>query len=214
MNLFRVKLDPKRALRENFRTMWRALILLWTTGFLVAGDLAAQGVALIERKPVPLEIFNEATEAVRNLGAETMKGNGDYIYETMYPRMRKRATKQLGSEKALREKLNQIPEQMDRMGLQLTAFRAEPALSGFEIPEFREWLIFVPTVRTIRAIDSNGNVLLKKIRDFQVAVRPQDKAEWSFINGSKLKVRELRRLFPSLPANKDDLGWPEVGLDP
>lgn len=183
---------------------------VFATAFLVVADLAAQGVATIERKPVPQEVFDEASQAVRSLGQETLKGNADYLFERIYGRMRKRAAKQLGSEEALRAKMAGIFDEMDRMGLQLISFQAEQALSGFEIPEYREWLVFVPTVRTIRGIDSTGRVVVQEVRDFQVAIRPQDKGEWSFINGSKLKVQELRRLFPSLPSDKEALGWPEL----
>ena len=98
-------------------------------------------------------------------------------------------------------------------GMTVTKFEAEPAIHGFDIPEFREWLVFVPCTRTVRRIDpATGKTQWAEIKDYQVAIRKKESgATWSFINGSRLKMQELRSFFPSLPSDLEDYAVPKIG---
>ncbi|MEM9081080.1 MAG: hypothetical protein AAGC74_10355 [Verrucomicrobiota bacterium] len=167
---------------------------------------------MVVKRPVPQAVVSEAVSAVQTLGNETLKGNVGFVFERMYPRLRKREAKRMGGEELLKAKIESVPDEMARLGVQLLGFQAEPAFHGFEIPEFDEWLVFVPTSRRIRGVDSKtGRPMEYEVSDYQVAIRKKAAgAEWTFINGSTLKVQDLRSLFPSLPADEEDLGLPEL----
>ena len=166
-----------------------------------------------ERAAVPAEILADAVKATQAVGDETLKGDFDGVVKKLYPRYRKRAAKRLGSNEALTEQMRKLVNEFAASGMTVTKFEAEPAIHGFDIPEFSEWLVFVPTKRTVRRIDpTTGLTQWAEIKDYQVAIRKKEVgASWSFINGSRLKMTELRSFFPSLPNDLEEYAVPEIG---
>jgi hypothetical protein len=77
-----------------------------------------------------------------------------------------------------------------------------------EILVFTKWLVTVPTVTTFRILvkGSRKPVYVEKI-GFQVAVADKGKDNWTFIDGSKLTVSALRRVYATLPK---DLRLPPI----
>jgi len=183
------------------------------TGLVVGQNFVNEG-NVIERKPVPAEVMANAVKAVQALGNDTMAGKFDDVLAKLYPRFRKRAAKRLGGEAALNELFVSKKQELARSGATTVSFIAEPALHGFEIPEFKEWLVFVPTTKQVRVINPNtGEALRIEVRSYQVAIRKKDDgASWSFLEGLHLDSRELRALFPSIPATAEELGLPKEKL--
>lgn len=168
---------------------------------------------VIERQAVPAAVLADAVKATQEVGDQTLKGDFEGVVTQLYPRYRKRAAKRLGSNEALAEQMRKLVSDFMAGGMTVTKFVAEPAIHGFDIPEFREWLVFVPCTRTVRRIDPDtGLVQWAEIKDYQVAIRKKGEGEhWSFINGSRLKIQELRSFFPSLPNDIEEFAVPEVG---
>lgn len=186
-----------------------ALGMILGSGLTVAQEFVADG-NVIERQPVPASVLAEAVKAVQAVGDATLKGKYEEVINKLYPRFRHRSAKKLGSEAALVAQLEKSLREFERSGMSILSFVAEPAMHAFDIPEFGEWLVFVPTTRIVRAIDPNtGKAVRMEIKDYQIAILDKSPGEeWSFLNGSTLEVRELRALFPSLPATPDELGLP------
>ena len=167
----------------------------------------------IEREAVPAEVLADAVKATQEVGDQTLRGDFDGVVQKLYPRYRKRSAKRLGSTEALTLHMQKLVNEFAASGMTVTKFEAEPAIHGFDIPEFREWLVFVPCKRKIRRIDpATGLTQWAEIRDYQVAIRKKEVgAPWSFINGSRLKISELRTFFPSLPNDIEEYAVPHVG---
>lgn len=165
---------------------------------------------VVIRETVPAKLVAEAVAAVQDVGDEALQGKFDEVVTKLYPRFRKRAVKQAGGEAALVATFAKMFSDLSATGITITKFEAEPALHAFDIPEFQEWLVFVPTARTIRFIDPTTKKVQRGVlKDYQIAIRKKDGAgEWSFLNGSTMKIAELRTLFPSLPATPSELGLP------
>lgn len=178
-------------------------------GLTAAQEYVADG-NVIERQPVPATVLADAVKAVQEVGEATLKGKFEEVIAKIYPRFLHRSAKKMGSEAALTAQLEKSLREFERSGMTITSFVADPAMHAFDIPEFNEWLVFVPTTRIVRAIDPNtGKAVRMEIKDYQIAILDKEPgSEWSFLNGSTLEVRELRALFPSLPATPDELGLP------
>lgn len=164
----------------------------------------------IKRQAVPAEILAEAVRAVQAVGDLTLQGDFDGVVQTLYPRFRNRAAKKLGGNDELARQMQRMVNDFAAQGIMVTQFSAEPALHGFDIPEFREWLVFVPTTRTVRFVDpQTGLKQMKEVSDYQVAIRGKaEGSQWSFLNGSTLQIQELRTFFPTLPADIEEWAVP------
>jgi hypothetical protein len=129
----------------------------------------------------------------------------------MYPRFKARAAKAVGGEEALAEKLAKVPEQMKKDGIVILKFEVGEPKSGFKVPEFEEWLVFVPTTKVYLVPDRQRGVNRRfESKGYQVAVAKAGGTEWYFIDGANLSVQELRSIFPSLPEDPDKLNLPPV----
>jgi hypothetical protein len=183
------------------------------------GGLSAQqaGVTddIVVRQPVPAPVIANAVKAVQAVGDQALRGEFKEVIGKLYPRFRKRAVKRVGGEAALTETFRKMMEDLAKTGITVTKFEAEPALHAFDIPGFNEWLVFVPTKRTIRFIDPETKKVQRGVlKDYQIAIRKKtEDASWTFLNGSTLEIRELRALFPSLPSTPDELGLPSKEFD-
>ena len=192
-------------------------VTLWTHSVCVAQEGGIENVDVlektIEREAVPAEVLADAVKATQEVGDQTLKGDFDGVVKKLYPRYRHRAAKRLGSNEALTAHMRNLVDEFAASGMTVTKFEAEPAIHGFDIPEFKEWLVFVPCKRTIRRIDpATGLTQWAEIRDYQVAIRKKELgSSWSFINGSRLKISELRTFFPSLPNDIEEYAVPQIG---
>ena len=168
---------------------------------------------VIERRPVPADVLADAVVAVQNVGDQTLKGEYAEVVEKMYPRFQQRSAKKLGGKAKMALEMKAAVDKFAASGMKITNLTAEPALHGFEIPEFREWLVFVPTTRTVRRIDPETGLAQRlEITDYQAAIRKHDGKDWTFLNGSTLSLLELRSLFPSLPNGIEKWAIPEKGF--
>lgn len=146
-------------------------------------------------------------------------GNYAHLMETMYGPWKAKEARRLGGEQALiRKVIVEIPQKMREQGLQITeikagrptgAFEVNAIMRGGQVVGFREWLVFVPTTQRCR-VAQEGRVRFVESSGFQVAIVSQGQNDWKFINGAGLSVDNLRRLFPTLPSKKEDLGLPVV----
>lgn len=193
--------------------MIRKLLMLAAAFSTVHSACAQDGAVtddVVVRETVPAKLVAEAVVAVQAVGDDALKGEFDEVVAKLYPRFRKRAVKQAGGEAALIATFGKMMSDLSATGITIIKFEAEPALHAFDIPEFNEWLVFVPTARTIRYIDpATKKVQRAVLRDYQIAIRKKEgDPTWTFLNGSTMEISELRTLFPSLPATPSELGLP------
>ena len=71
---------------------------------------------------------------------------------------------------------------------------------------FKKWLLVIPTVTEFRMTAPGKPGELPKMHvvanhSFQVAISDKGKNDWTFIDGSGLRISDLRRLFFTLPEN-------------
>ena len=185
----------------------------------------AAGPALEVLGEVPRGVVRSAEEATKALGAQVLKGNFAFSIQKMYPRWKERAAKRKGGMEKLVAELLRAPAEMQAKGITMLEFQTGvakgrhevhavlvPDSEGREVRVFKEWLVIVPTTTRFRVIDPESRVV-KRIETygFQVAIADKDQKEWTFIDGSNLGVSDLRRFFPSLPADRDGIGMPLVG---
>jgi hypothetical protein len=86
------------------------------------------------------------------------------------------------------------------------ALPAKPGDKPLEKMIFKKWLLVVPTVTEFRLTEPAKAGQAPKIKvavnhSFQIAISDKGKNDWTFIDGSGLRVSELRRLFFTLPEN-------------
>lgn len=185
----------------------------------------------MERKTVPVSVMGDAKEAVDKLATEVRKGNFLYSLDNMYPRWKESMAKRIGGEEVLRERLESVPKDMLDKGISITDFQVGEPVTAFEVngnllrdskksPTFTEYLIFVPTTSLYRVIDPNGGVVkYLEAKGFQIALTSKKApTKWTFIDGSNIKMSDLRGLFPHLPHKDEDLNLPsrdmkEIKLD-
>lgn len=189
-----------------------AIVCLGFSGVAHGQDRAVP--AMPKGVAVDLTVADSATQAAQALGNEVLKGNFAYAVGKMYPRWKARQAKRLGSEALLLENFNKAGAQMQEAGIDITAFKADKPLVFYRVwPVKREGvtvvrseadlsyhtLALVPTKMTMRFL-IQGKPPRTFIRtSFQVAISAEGKNDWTFIDGSTIKVTDLRSMFPLLP---------------
>jgi hypothetical protein len=211
-------------LNRGVRGMTRWVLVLLPA--LVAGARAEA-----PRKPLPLEVARSAAAAVDAVGRELSQGRIAVTLEKMYEPWKDRAARRLGGMDKLVKVVADRRDRMQANGMQLVSMESRPPTSGFEVTpamkivpvgdndenfievvdHYQNWLVFVPTTVRYRVIEGDtGRTRLIESDSFQVAVARQGTNDWTFIDGAKLTVDELRTLFPTLPPTRAQLGIPEV----
>lgn len=176
---------------------------------------------VMERKAVPISVMGDAKEAVKKLATEVRKGNFLYSLDNMYPRWKESMAKRIGGEEVLRKRLESVPKDMLDKGISITDFKVGEPEAAFEVngdllrdskksPTFSEYLVFVPTTSLYRVIDPQGGVVkYLEAQGFQIAVASKKTpTQWTFIDGSNIKMSDLRGLFPHLPNSDEALNLP------
>ncbi len=186
-----------------------------------AGRLSAQVDA-------PPEVIASAVAAVEDLGKQVVLGRHQAALERMYPPWKEKLAAEVGGMEKLEQALSGAGKRLAEQGIQFLTFETEGMPAAYQVgvapeaapaegeaaekPEFKQWLLIIPTVTGIRLTAPGKPGELPEMRmlvnrGFQVAISAKDENDWTFIDGSKLRVSELRRMFPGLPA---DLNLPEV----
>ncbi|MGJ8695832.1 MAG: hypothetical protein ACSHYF_05900 [Verrucomicrobiaceae bacterium] len=186
-------------------------------------------VRLPARQAVPEEVMVEAQKATQALMNQVVRGNVDAAFLHMNPDWKKIEARKNGGAEKLAEKLRENFASLQAKGITLKAAEAKRPVMGWEVDfghrtvmvdgveqkvgVYKQWMVFVPTVSQISAIDRNARpVKTYEIRSdsFQVALCPKGANNWTFIDGADLKGVSLRQLFPYLPKQDDQLGLPKV----
>ncbi len=185
-----------------------------------------------QRAVVDPAIADQARSAVQKLGVELMKGNFKYSQERMYPRWKRRLALRVGGMDRLEAQLRSGDQQRVRMGIMVTDYRAGEPSSFFDVwraskihpgtgkavldAEGREiivshWLAVVPTWTQVKVPDpqQGGKVRTLEEKSYTVAISEKGSGEWYFLTGMNPTIQDLRSLFPSLPADENELGLPE-----
>ena len=209
----------------RFNQLMHALRIL--SGMVAAVVMAGPLIAGSEvRRPLPPEVARSAAAAVDAMGVELSQGRVAVTLEKMYGPWKDRAARRLGGLDKLVEVVVERRNRMQANGMQLMQIKSRPPTNGFEVKpvmktdevtglkevdHYQEWLVFVPTTIRYRVIEADtGQARFLEKDGFQVAVAKQGTADWSFIDGAKLTVEELRTLFPTLPTRRSQLGMPDL----
>lgn len=172
------------------------------------GCCCAQGVPAAG---VPEGAKKGAAAATKLLGDQVLRTNFSYVFQRMYPRHKARAAKKAGGEEKLAAQLAKLPEQMKKDGIVILSFAVGEPKSAFLVPEYKEWLVFVPTKKTYLVPDPQRGVNRKfESYGYQIAVTKEGAQDWYFIDGANLSVQQLRSIFPSLPKDEKVLNLPRV----
>jgi len=170
------------------------------------------------------EVIDSARAATEKLGAEVVAGRYGAAIERMYPTWKKRMAERMGGMDKLNAKLADQANEMQKMGMSIISFKPQGqptvhevslgrkniAVNGklVEIDAFTKWMVIFPTVTRIKLVMQNEPIREMERTGFQVVISDKGKNEWTFIDGSGLKVADLRSLFSNLP---EDLKLPQIG---
>ncbi len=169
------------------------------------------------RAEVPAEVLRNAGQATQALGDKVRIGDMQVSIDRMYPRWKAQMSKRVGGTVQLAEMLKKSAEQMRVAGVTIESFIAEPPVIAYEaslpkgagaingetgeqVGEKLDWLVLVPTRMIIRMPDPDTGVSRKfETKSYQIAISSKAKLDWTFIDGSSVKIQDLRSLFPTLP---------------
>jgi hypothetical protein len=169
-----------------------------------------------------LDVVNRAITAVNDLGKQVVMGNHAAAYEQMYPQWKERVLSSLGSEEKLKEQIQKTTDQMREQGISMISFKTYgfpkvhevypgkkiETKNGNQVESLisTKWLILIPTETRYR-IQAKADSIIMETKGFQIAIADKKTLDWKFIDGSGVKIQDLRSLFISLPA---DLELPEI----
>lgn len=185
------------------------VLLMGAMGCCCAQGVPAQGAPV---QGVPEAAKKAAAAATKLLGDQVLRTNYSYVIQRMYPRHKARAAKKAGGEAKLAEQLARLSEKMKSQGIVILTFAVGEPKSAFLVPEYKEWLVFVPTKKVYTLPDPQRGNAYRKIEShgYQVAVAKEGGQDWYFMDGSNLTVQQLRSMFPSLPKDVKLLSLPRV----
>lgn len=204
----------------------KIVILAVALGSLLASNpMYAQKRAAVlpERQIVPLAVKRSAQAALQKVMDKTVRGDNQAAIDAMnlaYLKIISRANGGVAKHKA------KLLNAMNMMGKNGVTFLAgitqvpDSALEcdyGLEGPEgakvgvYRKWMVFVPVVKDISILDKEQEppvLRTLRITEFEVAISPKGREDWTFINGSGMNALELRKLFPFLPKDDKEYNFP------
>lgn len=192
----------------------RIITLVVTMLGLVTG-LQAQTTA-------PIEVVNSAIAAVNDLGKQVVLGKMKTSMERMYPQWRQRLSERAGGDAALEKTFDEMMAEMMKQGTTMISFKTFGFPTVYDVYPGKKveiidgksvetlintkWMLLIPT--EIRYLVMNGATpLIIESKGYQIAISDKDKVNWTFIDGSGLKVQDLRSMFISLPK---DMILPEI----
>lgn len=176
----------------------------------------------VKPQVAPPEVVASAIAAVRQLGEQVVLGHYEVAVDRMYPQWKEKAARQAGGAEKLRGQLDAAKAQMLKQGVSMISFKPDgdpgvhevwpgkkvETVGGQQVETliYTKWMILIPTVTQFRIL-KDGQFHVIESRGFQVAISDKGKNDWTFIDGSGLKVSELRSLFLTLP---DDIQLPKI----
>ena len=181
---------------------------------------------LPQRQIVPLDVKRSAQAALQKVMDKTVRGDNQAAIDSMNPEYLEIISRANGGVVKHKAKLLNALNMMGKNGVTIQAGIAQVADSAMECdyglvegPEgvkmgvYRKWMVFVPTVKDISILDNEQQPpVLRTFRkwDFEVAISPKGREDWTFINGGGINSLELRKLFPFLPKEDKAFFFPEI----
>lgn len=191
-------------------------------------SVTASAQAIPARQPVPEAIMIEAQKAVQGLANQVVRGNYDAAFKQMNPEWKEKLARKNRGEKKLMETMRAKFAALQAQGVVIRAMEASVPTVAYEVdfgleqkqvngelinvPVYKQWLVFVPTVSLVSATDRNAQppkVYNIRVDGFQAAISKKGANDWTFIDGADLKAANLRELFEFLPKNDKKLGFPK-----
>jgi len=187
------------------------------------------GVTTDASLAVPAATMASVQKAVQTLGDNALRGKFSYAFDNMYPRYKKKQEKLLGKKIDSLALESQMAARLNKMGVTITSYTAGKPVGVFKVWKqikpalkmkidqgikvnlknsdvFHNWMFIVPTTQVWTFMSQKGGLPRKAlINDFQIVVAQEQGApgqeKWTFIDGLGMTTRELRSIFPSLPAH-------------
>lgn len=192
----------------------RIITLVVTMLGLVTG-LQAQTTA-------PIEVVNSAIAAVNDLGKQVVLGKMKTSMERMYPQWRQRLSARAGGDAALEKTFDEMMAEMMKQGTTMISFKTFGFPTVYDVYPGKKveiidgksvetlintkWMLLIPTEIRYRVMNGATPLIIES-KGYQIAISDKDKVNWTFIDGSGLKVQDLRSMFISLPK---DMILPEI----
>ena len=192
----------------------RIITLVVTMLGLVTG-LQAQTTA-------PIEVVNSAIAAVNDLGKQVVLGKMKTSMERMYPQWRQRLSERAGGDAALEKTFDEMMAAMMKQGTTMISFKTFGFPTVYDVYPGKKveiidgksvetlintkWMLLIPTEIRYRVMNGATPLIIES-KGYQIAISDKDKVNWTFIDGSGLKVQDLRSMFISLPK---DMILPEI----
>ncbi len=192
----------------------RIITLVVTMLGLVTG-LQAQTTA-------PIEVVNSAIAAVNDLGKQVVLGKMKTSMERMYPQWRQRLSERAGGDAALEKTFDEMMAEMMKQGTTMISFKTFGFPTVYDVYPGKKveiidgksvetlintkWMLLIPTEIRYRVMNGATPLIIES-KGYQIAISDKDKVNWTFIDGSGLKVQDLRSMFISLPK---DMILPEI----
>jgi len=212
----------------------RVMALAFVLAGMAAAQAPGKAPAPRNKDTVPMAgappgVVASAVAAREKLGRDVTRGDFKVAVERMNPQWLEQLAKETaGGEAAIRKQIEGASVRMAQEGVSIVSsvpqgppqgaprsFEVHPGkrmekIDGQEVEVlvFTKWLVMVPTVTTFRILLKGDRkpVFVEKI-SFQVAVSDKGRNDWTFIDGSKLTVSALRRVYTTLPK---DLQLPPI----
>ena len=191
------------------------IITLVVTMLGLATGLQAQTTA-------PIEVVNSAIAAVNDLGKQVVLGKMKTSMERMYPQWRQRLSERAGGDAALEKTFDEMMAEMMKQGTTMISFKTFGFPTVYDVYPGKKveiidgksvetlintkWMLLIPTEIRYRVMNGATPLIIES-KGYQIAISDKDKVNWTFIDGSGLKVQDLRSMFISLPK---DMILPEI----
>lgn len=179
------------------------------------------------RNIVPIEVKQRAQAAAQLIMDQTIRGDFKAALDSMNPEFVKVISRAVGGPEKFKAGLLKMMNEMGQNGVTFQAAITQAPDTAFEvdygfedkivngkpvkIEGYRQWMVFVPTVKDFQVVDPDAQpASLRKFRkwSFEVAISPKKNESWTFVNGDSITALQLRKLFPFLPKNDQDLKFP------
>jgi hypothetical protein len=170
----------------------------------------------------PIEVVNSAIAAVNDLGKQVVLGKMKTSMERMYPQWRQRLSERAGGDAALEKTFDEMMAAMMKQGTTMISFKTFGFPTVYDVYPGKKveiidgksvetlintkWMLLIPTEIRYRVMNGATPLIIES-KGYQIAISDKDKVNWTFIDGSGLKVQDLRSMFISLPK---DMILPEI----
>lgn len=166
----------------------------------------------------PLEVVNSAINSVNDLGRQVVLGKMKTSLERMYPPWKDRLSRRMGGDAALEKQFDDALAEMMKQGTSMVSFKTYgfprvyevfpgkkvEIIDGKEVETLTntKWMLLIPTEVRYRVMQKQEVIIIES-KGYQVAIADKDKLHWTFIDGARLTVQDLRSLFISLPKDME-----------